>query len=106
HLGDAERDLLIRQALAHARSLDPVKAEPERFGYAGNWQKGETVEDSLRGRVLAMIDLLRGLGDKGRDPGLVAPALARLDDVYGGVLADPVAARDTLLAAVQAMLAA
>jgi len=106
HLGDAERDLLIRQALAHARALDPVKAEPERFGYTANWQKGETVEAGLRGRVLSMIDLLRGLGDKGRDPGLITPALARLDAVYGEVLVDPVAARHKLLAAVRAMLAA
>ncbi len=53
HLGDAERDLLIRQALAHAKALDPIKAEPERFGYQPNWQKGETVEDSLRGRMYA-----------------------------------------------------
>ncbi|MDR5655183.1 UvrD-helicase domain-containing protein [Ruixingdingia sedimenti] len=106
HLGDAERDLLIRQALAHAKSLDPIKAEPERFGYEANWQKGETVEDSLRARVLSMIDLLRGLGDKGRDPGLIAPALARLDRVYGEVLSDPVAARDALALAVQAMIAA
>lgn len=106
HLGDAERDLLIRQALAHARALDPIKVAPERFGYQPNWQKGETVEDSLRARVLAMIDLLRGLGDKGRDPGLIAPALARLDRVYGATLADPTAARDALLAATLAMLAA
>lgn len=105
HLGDAERDLLIRQALAHARSLDPIKAEPERFGYQANWQKGETVEDSLRGRVLSMIDLLRGLGDKGRDPGLIAPALTRLDTTYGEVLTDPAAARDALVFAVRAMLA-
>ena len=106
HLGDAERDLLIRQALAHAKALDPIKAEPERFGYEANWHKGETVEDNLRGRVLAMIDLLRGLGDKGRDPDLIAPALARLDAVYGEVLADPTASRNALLLAVQAMVAA
>lgn len=104
HLGDAERELLIRQALAHARALDPIKAEPERFGYEANWQKGETVEDSLRGRVLSMIDLLRGLGDKGRDAGLIAPALARLDAVYGKVLDKPAAAEAALKAAVQAML--
>jgi len=83
-----------------------INTEPERFGYAANWQRGETVEDGLRGRVLSMIDLLRGLGDKGRDPGLIAPALARLDAVYGELLADPAAARGKLLAAVQAMLAA
>jgi len=68
HLGDAERDLLIRQALAHAVALDPIKAEPERFGYVANWQKGETVEDGLRGRVLAMIDTLRGLGESKPSP--------------------------------------
>lgn len=104
HLGDAERDLLIRQALAHARALDPIKAEPERFGYQPNWQKGETVEDALRGRVLSMIDLLRGLGDTGREPGLIAPALARLHTIYGATLADPAAARDALVAAVLAMV--
>ena len=106
HLGDAERDLLIRQALAHAKALDPIKAEPERFGYEANWQKGDTVEDGLRARVLAMIDLLRSLGDVGHDPGLIAPALARLDAVYGEVLADPAAAREALIGAVQAMLTA
>ncbi len=106
HLGDSERDLLIRQGLANAKSLDPIKAEPERFGYQPNWQTGETVEDSLRGRVLSMIDLLRGLGDKGRDPGLIAPALERLDRVYGKVLVDPIGARDAVSAAICSMLAA
>ena len=106
HLADAERDLLIRQALAHAKALDPIKAAPERFGYKPDWQKGETLEDALRGRVLAMIDLLRGLGDTGRSPGLIAPAVARLDKIYGPTLADPVAAQDTLLSAVLAMVTA
>ena len=106
HLGDAERDLLIRQALAQSKALDPIKAEPERFGYQPNWQKGETVEDALRGRVLSMIDLLRGLGDKGRDPGLIAPALERIDTIYGEVLADPTAARDALATVISAMLSA
>lgn len=105
HLGDAERDLLIRQALARAKSLDPIKADPERFGYQANWQKGTTVEDNLRGRVLSMIDLLRDLGDKGRDSDLIEPALSRLDYIYGEVVTDPTAANDALAAAVQAMVA-
>nr|WP_197701041.1 hypothetical protein [Paracoccus aminovorans] len=75
HLGDAERDLLIRQALAHAKALDPIKADPERFGYAGC------------------------------DPGLIAHALARLGGIYGKPLHDPAAARLALEKAVTAMLA-
>lgn len=108
HLGDAERDLLIRRALAHAKALDPIKQKPERYGYKINWNKGETVEDALRARVLSMIDLLRGLGDKGMDPGLIAPALARLDGIYGKALseAEAASARDHLWTAIDAMLKA
>ena len=106
HLGETERDLLIRQALAQAKALDPIKAEPERYGYTPSWQKGETVEDALRARVLQMIDLLRGLGDTGQDPQLIAPALGRLDQIYGKLLPDPQAARKTLLAAISAMVKA
>ncbi|MFC2969487.1 UvrD-helicase domain-containing protein [Acidimangrovimonas pyrenivorans] len=106
HLADPERDLLIRQALAHAKSLDPIKADPERFGYQPNWQKGETIEDSLRGRILSMVDLLRGLGDKGLDPGLIEPGLARLEAIYGPTLTDLTAARTALDRAVQTMLTA
>ena len=106
HLGDAERDLLIRQALAFAKSLDPIKADPERYGYRPNWQSGATVEDGLRDRVMSMIELLRGLGDKGGDPSLIAPALSRLDDIYGDVLSDPTDAANSLATAVENMVAA
>ncbi|WP_273501095.1 UvrD-helicase domain-containing protein [Paracoccus sphaerophysae] len=106
HLGDAERDLLIRQALAHAKALDPIKADPGRYGYSSDFVTGTSAEDQLRGAVLAMIDLLRGLGDAGRDPGLIAPALARLDSIYGPVLARPDKAKARLIKAIRAMLAA
>ncbi len=36
HLADSERDLPIRQALALATALGPIKAEPERFDYEAN----------------------------------------------------------------------
>lgn len=106
HLADAERDLLVRQALAHSISLDPIKNEPARFGYKPNWQNGETVEVALRTRVLAIIDLLRGLGEKGHDPGLITPALDRLDTIYGATLAAPDVAQNALQTAVSAMLTA
>ena len=105
HIGDAERDLLVRQALAKAKALDPIKADPERFGYRNNWQTGITIEDALRGRVLAMIDLLRGLGDAGRTPDLIEPALTRLDRIHGNADSGSEAARDTLIAAIRLMLA-
>lgn len=106
HLGDAERDQLMRQALSHAKALDPIKNDPERFGYKPNWQKGSTIEDELLSKVLSMIDLLRGLGEKGLDPQLIAPALVQIDQVYGNVIPDTIASRATLLDAVSAMLAA
>ncbi|NHO34299.1 UvrD-helicase domain-containing protein [Acetobacter fallax] len=104
HLGDAERDLLIRQTLARTEALDPIKAEPERFGYRVSWQKGETIEDALRTKVLAMIELLRGLGDTGCAPSLIEPALTRLDRIYGAVLDNPTAAYDRLIAAIETIL--
>lgn len=106
HLGNAERDLLIRQSMVHSKALDPIKAAPERFGYTANFFKGETVEDSLRAQVLSMIDLLRGLGEKGSDAGLITAALVRLATVYGPVLKEPVAATTALQRAVRAMIAA
>jgi ATP-dependent helicase/nuclease subunit A len=106
HLSDAERDLLIRQALAKSSELDPIKADPERFGYRQNFESGDSVEDALRARVLGMVDLLRGLGDTGLDQGLVAPALARLEAIYGPTLKDPEAARSMLQDAISKMLVA
>ena len=103
HLSDAERDLLIRQALAHCEVLDPVMANPERYGYARTWAEG--VEDGFRGAVLRMIDLLRGLGDAGSDPALIDAACARLTRIYGKTLADGEPLRARLSDAAQAMLA-
>lgn len=81
HLSDAERDLLIRQALARCEVLDPVMADPERYGYTANWSAG--VEDGFRSAVLRMIDLLRGLGDVGADPLLIDAACDRLHRIHG-----------------------
>lgn len=106
HLDDAERDLLIRQALANTTVLDDIKSDLARYGYEYNWESKETPEELLRKQVLAMIDLLRGLGDAGSDKKLIEPALSRLDAVHGPVIADPVTARGSLARAVSEMLAA
>ena len=104
-LAEAERDLLIRQAMAHAQSLEAVKADLPRFGYRSSFFSNASQEDSFRGRILTTIDLLRGLGDNGNDPQLVDAAVARLRDLYGRVESDGAPLEARLLAAIDALLA-
>ncbi|WP_136684538.1 UvrD-helicase domain-containing protein [Falsirhodobacter xinxiangensis] len=105
HLSDAERDLLIRQSLAHCDELGPVMKDPERFGYAASFGTGDTLEDGFRAKVLSTIDLLRGLGDSGTDPALIETACARVTEVYGATEADGAPLETALRDAAQAMLA-
>ncbi|KPQ00137.1 MAG: ATP-dependent exoDNAse (exonuclease V) beta subunit (contains helicase and exonuclease domains) [Rhodobacteraceae bacterium HLUCCA12] len=105
-LAEAERDLLVRQAMAHAGSLDAVKADLPRFGYRSSFVSNASKEDSFRGRILTTIDLLRGLGDNGNDPQLADAAVARLRDLYGRVEPDGAPLEARLVAAINALLAA
>lgn len=105
-LSEAERDLLIRQAMAHAESLDAVKDDLPRFGYRSSFFSNASKEDSFRGRILTTIDLLRGLGDNGNDPQLADGAIARLRKIYGSVKPDAANLETRLLAAIHALLAA
>jgi superfamily I DNA/RNA helicase len=98
-LAEAERDLLIRQAMAHAQSLEAVKADLPRFGYRSSFFSNASQEDSFRGRILTTIDLLRGLGDNGNDPQLADAAVARLRGLYGRVEPDGASLDVRLLAA-------
>lgn len=102
HIGEAEKDLLIRKAVNHIHSWDAIKAHPERYGYAQK-HNGESAQAALRSELLRMIDLLRGLGDKGRDPELVGKATERLRAIYGETI-DPAVARQDLIDAVTRML--
>ena len=105
-LAEAERDLLIRQAMAHAQSLEAVKADLPRFGYRSNFFSNASQEDSFRGRILTTIDLLRGLGDNGNDPKLADAAVARLRGLYGRVESDGISLEARLIAAINALLVA
>ena len=105
-LADAERDLLIRQALAHAESLDAVKADLPRFGYRFDFASKASPEDGFRGKILGTIDLLRGLGDSGDDARLVDAAIERVRDLYGPVASDSAPLEARLTAAIEALLAA
>lgn len=104
HLDEAERNMLIREALPHASALKPIEAELERYGYVYDGGSGKSGEEKLREAVLKQIDLLRGLGDAGGDAGLIDPALARMAEVYGSVLEDVEAAKVLLLGAIREML--
>lgn len=105
-LAEAERDLLIRQAMAHAQSLEAVKADLPRFGYRSSFFSNASQEDSFRGRVLTTIDLLKGLGDNGDDPQLADAAIVRLRELYGRVEPDGSPLEARLLAAINALLSA
>ncbi|MCC5986516.1 MAG: UvrD-helicase domain-containing protein [Pararhodobacter sp.] len=105
-LAEAKRDLLIRQAMAHATALDAVKADLPRFGYSSSFVSNASLEDSFRGKILGTIDLLRGLGDSGSDPKLIEPAIERLRDIYGPVVNDPAPLEARLTTAIKALLAA
>jgi ATP-dependent helicase/nuclease subunit A len=104
HLDEAERNMLIREALPHASALKPIETELERYGYVYDGGSGKSGEEKLREAVLKQIDLLRGLGDVGADAGLIEPALARMAEVYGPVLEDVEAAKALLLGAIREML--
>jgi len=104
HLSDAERDLLIRQELAHCEVLDPLKAELPRYGYVGSSWTGGSTEDAFRTTVFRTIDLLRGLGEGGTDPALADEAVKALHEQYGEVLKDPEPLRSRLQAAATALL--
>ena len=103
-LAEAERDLLIRQAMAHAESLEAVKADLPRFGYRSSFFSNASKEDSFRGRILTTIDLLRGLGDNGNDPKLAEAGVIRLRELYGRVVPDGAPLEARLLAAIHALL--
>ena len=106
HLSDVERDVMIRQSIARARVLDEVRGDLPRFGYRFDFNAGTSAEDAFRARLFGVIELLRSLGDRGRDPMIVTDLIAATRSLYGKVAADGAALAATLRAAITAMLRA
>ncbi|ETD84960.1 UvrD-helicase domain-containing protein [Rhodobacter capsulatus] len=104
-LTEAERDLLIRLQMGGCAPLQEVMGDLARFGYAWNRQTGASAEDQFRADVLRAIDLLRGLGARGQDPGVLAGALAALEAGYGARAADGAPLTEALRRAAQVLLA-
>lgn len=87
-LSEPERDLLIRMELAKCASLQPVMKNLARYGYHWNFLTGVSAEEAFRGNVLRTVDLIRGLGDRGSEPDILAPALVALTEGYGPCASD------------------
>ncbi|MFG1242343.1 UvrD-helicase domain-containing protein [Xanthobacter sp. V7C-4] len=102
-LSDAERDLLIRQELAHAGALDEIARDLPRYGYGGY---DRTAEDAFRARVLDMVALLANLGPRRRDSRLLEEAEEALRATYGPVARDPGRLAYALHSAVRTLLKA
>lgn len=96
---EAERDLLIRLELTRSESLAPVMRDLARFGYAWNPMTESTAEDCFRSDLLRTIDILRGLGERGQNPDILAQALAQLDAGYGATQAPEPLTQALVLAA-------
>jgi ATP-dependent helicase/nuclease subunit A len=75
-----------------------------RFGYRWNFLTGASVEDAFRSDVLRTVDLIRGLGDRGSEPGILAPAVAALKKSYGPCAPDGAALSAALRRTVVALL--
>ena len=105
-LAEAERDLLIRKAMAHATALNDVKADLPRFGYRSNFSSGASIEDQFRKNILDTIDILRALGDSGNDQTLINNAVDRITNLYGPVVSNPELLEKNLTTAIEALLKA
>ena len=88
-LTDAERDLLIRQEVGRNTALAPVRGDLERFGYSWDSRSGKSAEEQFRTRVMATVDLLRGLGRRGIDRHVAEGGEAALRAFYGYCVDDP-----------------
>ena len=105
-LSDAERDLLIRRQLAHCEELDSIKVDLPRYGYVGSSWNDSSTEDTFRETVFRTIDLIRSLGEGGKDPKLADEAVRAMRAQYGEVAADPKPLRAQLQSAAGFLLEA
>ncbi|MCV2890662.1 UvrD-helicase domain-containing protein [Ruegeria aquimaris] len=105
-LSEPERDLLIRLEMNRCEALRPLMQDLDRYGYAPDFFSGRSAEDGFRADVLKAVDLIRSLGDRGRSPDILAPALDAITESYGPCDPDGSALTAALRGAVQDLLEA
>ena len=103
-LSEPERDLLIRMELAQCSGLQPLMKNLSRYGYRWNFLTGASAEDAFRSDLLRTVDLIRGLGERGSEPDILAPALTALKEGYGSCVADGVSLNTALRRAVVTLI--
>lgn len=105
-LSEPERDLLIRMELGQCSGLKPLMENLARYGYRWDFNSRASAEDGFRADVLKTVNLIRGLGARGNEQDIVAPAVAALQDGYGICAPDGGALTVALRRAVRSLLTA
>lgn len=82
---EGEQHLLIRRAIEEEPGLRAMASGLAAHGYSGAFWADSSAEDSFRGAVLRLVNLLRSIGDGGADPALADQAEACIRQHYGPV---------------------
>lgn len=108
-LTEAEKNHLIKQAVASLAVIESVTQRLDEYGYSGTFKKDKFISksDQFRGHLLAVIDRLRSLG-KGSDDSaetqrLLSLAQARIGELYGSYLANAETLTSDLMVAIIAL---
>ncbi len=108
-LTEAEKNQLIKQAVASLAVIEEITQRLDQYGYTGT-TKGEkfvSKSDQFRGHLLSVIDRLRSLG-KGSDDSaeterLINLAQQRITDLYGSYFANADTLTSDLMSAINAL---
>lgn len=103
-LSEPERDILIRLETSRCEALKLLMSDLARFGYAWDPQTGLSAEDKFRTKLLQTVDLIRGLGERGMVPDMLATAVSALTEGYGACEADGGSLTESLHCAVTVLL--
>lgn len=82
---EAEQHLLIRRAIEEEPALRAMAGDLAAHGYKGAFWADSSAEDSFRGAVLRLVNLLRSIGEGGAYPALADQAEACIREHYGPV---------------------
>lgn len=103
-IAEDEQDLLIRRSIEENPALTELSRNLGAYGYRGNFNSDDTVEDIFRKTLLDVIALLRTLGPRGGDPAMADFVEASIRKGYGKPVGTSEALTANLQSAVTALL--